>query len=496
MKHVKAKILLASLAACTLLLASCNNSTQPTQTTAGTTVAAPTETTVDAANQLDIPLTADYGGETFNILSAGNVAYADFNYDEESSLPLDNAQYKRKKLVEENYHIQIEEYATKAYSSGNGPGFKQLSNDANAGECNYDVALIAGYDVSVLAYNGYLYDLNAIESIDLSKSWWDQQANASLKINDVMFFTAGDFSIAENDAAMVIMFNKTLLKDYNLESPYDMVYNDEWTLENFAKLCKTVTEDLDNNDVMDENDRYGLLVWVDSNLGMVHASGQRCATVNSNGQIELTLYNETTVNVVEKYLSFALDKQYALQYQAIHNSTTFEQELWGGNHGLFWTTYMASVSRFREMDSDFGLLPFPKYDSAQNSYYSTVTPYYSQFVCVPLIQNDVERTGVITEALTYYGQQMVMPAYYDLNLKGIHSRDEESSEMLDIIFDSLVYDIGFLYQVGPYNKYLNYMVSRGETNFTSMYNSLLTVAQSQLGQINTNYQNAVAQWAK
>ena len=496
MKHLNARAFTVLLMACTLLFASCDGSTKPPETTLSTTSAAPTETTTEPTEQLGVPLKADYGGETFNILSAGNGAYADFAYEEESSLPLDNAQYKRTVLVEENYNINIEEYATKAYSSGNGPGFKQISTDVNAGECNYDVALIAGYDVSVLAYNGYLYDLNAIDGIDLSKSWWDQQANASLRINDVMFFTAGDFSIAENDAAMVIMFNKTLLKDYNLESPYDMVYNGEWTLENFAKLCKTVTEDLDNNDIMDEKDRYGLLVWVDSNLGMIHASGQRCATVNAKGEIELTLYNETTVNVVEKYLSFALDKQYALQYQAIHNTTAFEQELWGGNHGLFWTTYMASVSRFREMDSDFGLLPFPKYDSAQNNYHATVTPYFSQFVCVPLIQDDPERTGVITEALSYYGQQMVMPAYYDLNLKGIHSRDEESSDMLDIIFDSLVYDIGFMYQVGPYNKYLNYMVSRSETNFTSMYNSLLTAAESQLKQINANYQKAVSEWTK
>ncbi|MBQ8718809.1 MAG: hypothetical protein IJY66_06050 [Clostridia bacterium] len=103
---------------------------------------------------------------------------------------------------------------------------------------------------------------------------------------------------------------------------------------------------------------------------------------------------------------------------------------------------------------------------------------------------------MITEALSYYGQQMVMPAYYDLNLKGIHSRDEESSDMLDIIFDSLVYDIGFMYQVGPYNKYLNYMVSRSETNFTSMYNSLLTAAESQLKQINANYQKAISEWTK
>ena len=38
--------------------------------------------------KLGVPETANYGGETFNILTAGNVAYEDFIYEEESALPL------------------------------------------------------------------------------------------------------------------------------------------------------------------------------------------------------------------------------------------------------------------------------------------------------------------------------------------------------------------------------------------------------------------------
>lgn len=35
--------------------------------------------------RLGVPETADYGGETFRILTAGSVAYEDFTFDEESS---------------------------------------------------------------------------------------------------------------------------------------------------------------------------------------------------------------------------------------------------------------------------------------------------------------------------------------------------------------------------------------------------------------------------
>ena len=118
------------------------------------------------------------------------------------------------------------------------------------------------------------------------------------------------------------------------------------------------------------------------------------------------------------------------------------------------------------------------------------------YICVPLIQNDVERTGVIAEALAYYGKKNVLPAYYDLNLVGQSSRDEPSEEMLDIIFDNLVYDIGYIYQIGPYNKELIYMLRANESNLASRYDSLKNKANAMLKIINTAYGNAVADWEK
>ncbi len=478
---------------CTLLLlaafAGCGDKT-PASTTASSDNAE--QMTAQTGEALGVPETADYGGAAFNILSAGSVAYNDFDFDEESSLALDNAQYKRRRLVEENYKVEIHEDIKQAYSSGGGPGFMQISTDVSAGDCSYDLALIAGYDVSVLAYSGLLYDLNSVPGIDLSKSWWDQKANESLSVNGVMFFTTGEITCSDNNAAFVILFNKGLLKDYELENPYTLVYDGEWTMDKFAELCKTVTEDLDQNGTMDANDRFGLLVWDDSVVGIVNAAGQRCCTINADGNIELTLYNETTVSALEKYFSIAYDTQYAYTYQRVSGYN--EQELWSGNHGLFWTTWLGIVPRYREMENDFGILPYPKLNTAQTDYYTTVAPYNSQFICMPLIQNDVERAGTITEALAYYGKKVVTPAYYDVNLIGQSTRDEESEDMLKIIFDNLVFDIGYYYQIGPYNKELIYMVREYDTNFASRYDSKKNIAENMLGIINEYYQRAVAAW--
>lgn len=485
-------LLLALLMLSTVFVA-CDDKNPATVTDNATVTTADSDISSDEGEKLGIPLTADYEEYEFNILSAGNQVWNDFDYEEESSLPLDNAQYKRKIKVEEDYNVQIFQTSKKAYSSSNGPGYQAVNKQVSSGDCDYDLCIIAGYDVSVLAYTGRLYDLASIDGIDLSKSWWDENATNSLTVNGVTFFTTGEITVSDNRAAFCLMFNKELLNNYNLESPYDMVKDGEWTIENFGKLVKSVSEDLNQDGMYTKDDRYGLLVWDDSIVGMVNAAGQRCCTVNSQtNEIELTFYNESTLSALEQYSQIAYDKQYAFQYQRVSEGTG--RTMWQANQGLFYTTLVDLLPEFREMEADFGVLPYPKLSETQENYYSTIAPFNSNFVCVPLIQDDVERTGVIAEALAYYGKQIVTPALYDVTLVGQSTRDEESEPMLEIIFGNLVYDIGYYYQVGPYNKHLIYKLRAYDNNFTSMYDTYKTAANSLLKVINQYYANAVEDW--
>ena len=329
-----------------------------------------------------------------------------------------------------------------------------------------------------------LYDMNAIKGLDLTNSWWDQNANESLGIRGSVFFTAGEISPSRADAAFCILFNKKIANDYDIENPYDMVKNGTWTIENFASLCKQVTEDLNSDGTMNGDDRFGLLVLDDSVVGIINAAGERCCEIDENGDINLTIYNDTTVSALDKFFNIAYDTQYALTYQRIQSGREYEDYLWNGDHGLFWTSYMKMVPRYRDMESDFGILPYPKFSETQDDYYSTIFPYISQFICVPVIQNDVSRTATVTEALGYYGEQIVKPAYYDVSLKGQAARDAESLDMLDIIFENLVYDIGYYYQVGPYNKQLIYMLRESDSNFASRYEAYRSAAETQISNIN------------
>ena len=128
-----------------------------------------------------------------------------------------------------------------------------------------------------------------ISGIDLTKAYWDKNAIDSLTIQGLTFFTTGEITVSDNNAAYCIMFNKGLAAEYKIENPYDLVNSGNWTIEKFGELVKKVSVDLNSDGEMGYEDRYGLLVWDDSITGMINASGQRCATINENGEIKLTL---------------------------------------------------------------------------------------------------------------------------------------------------------------------------------------------------------------
>lgn len=115
--------------------------------------------------------------------------------------------------------------------------------------------MIGTYDVSNLACQGYLLDLNSqVPGLDLTKEWWDQKANEDLSMKGKMYFTTGDISTLDNDCTYCILFNKKLIDDYNMDDPYEMVKNKTWTMDNFVSMARKVSVDLDGDTKMTEND--------------------------------------------------------------------------------------------------------------------------------------------------------------------------------------------------------------------------------------------------
>ena len=85
----------------------------------------------------------------------------------------------------------------------------------------------------------------------------------------------------------------------------------------------------------------------------------------------------------------------------------------------------------------------------------------------PLPEERLSNVGIILEALSRDGQQYLIPTYKEIVLKTKYSRDTDSAEMLDIIFNSTTYDLGL--SVWPNETHFQYMTDfmNGKNNFVS-----------------------------
>jgi len=479
------------------MMFACNNS-GGTETSGGPGVTTPGNG--EEEEKLVLPEDHTYDGETFTILTAGNVAYNDFNFTEEEESVLGQAQYKRVQVIRQENDVIIELITDENKSSfGAGPGFKRISDAVIADDITYHLGIIGGYDVAKLAEGNYLYDLNSLNWVETGKSWWDQNANDDLTINGMLFFTNGSLTAAYSQSTYTIYLNKALAEEAIPDVDiYQLVKDMKWTIDKLGEFSKTVSEDLGGNGQMDPSDRYGLYVWDDSILGMMGAAGTKSATVGADGKIELTLYNDNTINMFNKFTEIAYNKEYALTYQRYNSS-----QLNGGvvvgfqeNRALLWATSNTNTKLIRDMEASFGIVPYPMLTEDQGRYYSTIAPYNSQFICVPLIKDPevADMVGVIAESLAYYGKNITWPACYEQTLKGAFARDDGTMDMLDIIYGSYVYDIGYYYQIGGYGSAMMKLLRAYSNTFNSMYETSRESAQNQLDTINANYAVVYEEW--
>ena len=453
------------------------------------------ETTTTAAAEIEEIPAVDYGGYKFTFLVSVNATLAsliwnDFHAEEETGDVINDAVFRRNTFIEDKYNIKINDIVREHNEGRERQGTVDLiKKSIAAGDNDYDAVMLGGYGACIAGLEGLLRDLNDMPPIDLTKRYWDQNANRDLMIKGKMFYTTGSISNIANECTYAILFNKKLVEDYELPNLYEIVKNGQWTYEKFIQIASMVSADLNGDSKFDENDLYGALVWGDTMLSVINSIGEKCAYLDKDGQIQLSLYNERAIRSFEMFMDFLFDKTKAFGYQ--HQigdwSGTVANNMFTNNQALFYLQTMELVVRLRAMETDFGVLPYPKLDVTQPQYYNPISAWGIGFICVPLVQEDSVRTATILEAMAAESLNTLQPAYYEIALKGKFIRDLESEEMLDLIFSTRIYDLGWLYQIGNYFAEMMYFYYYGNRDFSSMFEKNRPIAEADIETINAAF---------
>ena len=78
-----------------------------------------------------------------------------------------------------------------------------------------------------------------------------------LTINNKLFFMTGDLALSYLENAVCLFFNKEMWGNYNLDDPYALVKNGDWTIDKIMDITKQVSADLDNDGKYTDKDLYG-----------------------------------------------------------------------------------------------------------------------------------------------------------------------------------------------------------------------------------------------
>lgn len=423
---------------CTLLFTAtaCGNTSEGG---ADTAVAATTETLTDTEEiRPDLP-DADMEGYEFIIL-CWHIA---FDSEEESGEPINDAIYKRNRMLEGKYNVEIAETVVDTGI------FDQTARSAiMAGDTAYDVVVPLLKSAPVFAESSLIVDLNIIPHLDFSKPWWDQRATEQLGIGDKLYFTVGDLNAVDNGVTFCIIFNKDLETELKIEDPYELVRSNQWTMDKFAELNASAAADLNGDSIFDENDRWGLISENYTTYILSVGGGFRITEKGSDNYPVLSMNNEKTVDIYAKSFDINFDTANTIRADTVPGTWDTTGAMFRNSQGLFFSQTLSYFIRLRDMESNIGLLPMPKYDTFQDGYYNYVTKYWSSVMTVPTTNSDLERTGIILEAIAAESMYTLTPAFYDITLATKALRDAESEETLSIILASRAYDIGEIYNWG------------------------------------------------
>ncbi|MCL2159827.1 MAG: extracellular solute-binding protein, partial [Oscillospiraceae bacterium] len=387
--------------------------------------------------------------------------------EEESGDTINDAVFKRNTYLEDKYNFKIEQAFTENFGG-------DIKKAIQGGDELYDMIESPMRDAPAFAQNGYFLSLYDVPNLDLDQPWWDQAANKSLSLGKKLYFTSGDILMVNNDTCTGFVFNKELLKELQLEDPYPIVKAGKWTMDKLYDLCKDASSDLDGNgEINYQNDRFGLIGQRDTLISFLHSANEYICKKDDADYPYITFGGERSYAAMEACYKVMYDMNIT------HNAHHLEgkvpgiypvsEEIFMSNRALFMWVRLRIVENLRSMDKDFGILPLPKLDENQDDYYTDVISYTGCLVCVPANASNPERTGHILEAICAESKYTTMPAYYDVTLKTKMARDEDSSDMLDIIFKNRIWDIGEIYNFGAFGGDLIYMSMKNDSALASKF---------------------------
>jgi hypothetical protein len=433
MKKLITAFLLTALTVSSLFSCASESKTDTSQTTAASQTSAVSDTE-------PVLETSDLDGFELRILNYDTTwfswANTQMNADSLNGEILNDALYNRTLETEQNFNAKV------TFNNVNMTD-DIISQTVLAGDDSYDMSMLFDANIASVLTKGYLGYWDELVNINLSDPQWDADAASLYKFNGRQVAVSGDFSLYNYSTRHCYAFNKDMLATLNTGYDlYKLVNDGEWTLAKLYEIAGLAVSDINGDGSFTSDDRYGISGSVTRHYSALLA-GANVRYVEKNGDGELYFAipgNDYDISVMQKIVELNVGNQ--IFYNGVNDIGNNDATLFRNGHTLFTAAYINEVAALRDMDSDIGILPAPKFSEEQDSYYSLVEGGALSVILKSLSPDRYENAGILLNALAFYSHKEVIPAYTEVILKSKVSRDEESAAMIELIFNTSVNDLG------------------------------------------------------
>ncbi len=392
-------------------------------------------------------------------------ALKDIDRTETTGDLVNDAIYHRNRRVEERFNAVISEI----YSGSVVDTFKR---EVTAGDTTFSVAQINDESLNGVHVAGCLETWDVLPYVDLTREWWNQDANATFRLGESQYAAVGDYNLAEYSKSYLYFFNKDLYQSLGFDDDlYQLVRDGKWTKDALLSIAKQVSRDLNGDGVMTEDDQYGLAETTKVHYQMlITGAGFKFVDVDKDGTPYFAVPgNERMLSYMQQLINDHKDTTW--YYASPEGMGGVPNDVFKKGNTLFVSATMWNTEMYRDYAFDIGMLPAPKMDEAQERYYSITTSGLVSVLPKTIADAEKEPVGILLEALAADSHYHVLPVYKEVTLQSKYARDAGSADMIDIIFDSQVFDLGvtiwtdvrYTYMANVFHKLSDKLASLTET---------------------------------
>jgi len=423
----------------------------------------------------ELPSDLDFGGEKVFILAPeGETWEKEISVEELTSDPVNDSIYNREKSVEDRLGVEIETEYVPADNYNN-----KVTIQMSSVEDTYQIYAARTVYFAQNVFDNYLTDLYNVEHIDLEKPWWSPHFTEAAEVKGSLYLATGSYALSVTRLLFAVYYNKTVAENYQetyseLGDLYTLVDSGKWTFDKLIELSSSIYKDVNGNSERDTEDTYGLLmndgitvdpIWSSFDLNIFSRT--------SDGWFELDVNTDKLYSAIEKMINLLHNTTgISVVKSAGDTSLRTMSEYFASDSALFMVNRLLEAEHtvLRNMQSDYGILPFPKYDENQEEYYSFPHDQYLSF-SIPITNQNPDIAGAVLEAMASYSYRDTVPTYLNQVLKGRYMSDAQSRNMIDLVVKGFKVDSSWIYAMtlGQFGQNFRSDMTSGSTSYATTY---------------------------